>query len=142
LGAVTEKNILLEGAWDALSKVYAVRHANGKDIWIISRKYQEDKYASFLLTDEGVEDNPVLSYSPHRPANRMYGSIKVSYNKKYLIAAYRQASPVVETFARYDICQFNAETGEISFLFEIDPSLYNYNLTPSSIEFSPDSKLV
>ena len=61
LGAVTnEKNIPLNAAWDAYSKVIAVRHANGKDIWIITRKHQFDSYAAFLLTEDGIEDDPVI----------------------------------------------------------------------------------
>ena len=146
LGAVTdEKNVALNGAWDAYSKVMAVRHANNRDIWIITRKYDLNAYAAFLLTESGVEDNPVISYSPARTPNLSYGSMKISYNKKYLVAAYHaNGLPVPEgdTNQAYDICRFNDTTGEIGFLYKINPNITGNVQSPNSVEFSPDSKLV
>ncbi len=144
LGAVTnEKNIPLNAAWDAYEKVIAVRHANEKDIWIITRKHEFDSYAAFLLTENGIEDDPVISYSPDRPFQWLYGSMKISYNKKYLIAAYTlNALPVNDPYSTYDICRFDANTGAIDFLYTLDPAPFNHRQTPNSVEFSPDSKLV
>ncbi|NOX86884.1 MAG: hypothetical protein GXO86_13125, partial [Chlorobi bacterium] len=141
LGAVIEKNISLDAAWDAVEKLTAVKHSNGKDIWIITRKFNEESYASFLLTSSGINTNAVLSYTPHQPINFSRGQIKISYNKKYLIAAYKnQWLPNNTIYNRFHINHFNASTGEINFMYTIS---FPYGLDsedPQSVEFSPDSK--
>ena len=136
LGAVTsEKNVPLSTAWDAYEKVIALRHANDKDIWIITRKSEYDSYAAFLLTENGIEDTAVISYSPDRVARHTRGSMKVSYDKKYLIAAYQNnvihANGSDEVF---DICRFNANSGVVDFLYTLKAALTNLE-SPNSVEF-------
>jgi len=146
LGAVTqEKNIPLDAAWDGLEKLTAVRHANGNDIWIITRKNEENSYAAFLLTSSGIDDEPVISFSPDRPEQYSRGSMKISYDKQYFIAANSDnGHPDDDPYARFDVNRFNASTGEIGFMYSIrikeDNS--NSNQAPNSVEFSPGSKLV
>lgn len=129
-GAVIEKNILLDHAWDALHKVTATLHKNKRDIWVITRKFMEDSYAAFLITPDGINEIPVLSPAPKvdgiYSVNR--GFIKISYDKKYLFSNYWGDKNV-------EICQFNDITGEIEFLYNL-----NIGLNPDDIEFSPDSK--
>ncbi|HDO26834.1 MAG TPA: hypothetical protein ENH02_01835, partial [Bacteroidetes bacterium] len=145
LGAVTgEKNILLDAAWDALGRVVAVKHDNGHDIWVITRKYVEDSYASFLLTSTGIDDIAVISFSPYRPFWTSWGSMKISYDKHFLITANSgDVHPGVEPYERFDVNRFNASTGEIGFMYSIrlKQDIFNSNQLPNSVEFSPGSKL-
>jgi len=143
LGAVTnEKNVLLDAAWDAYEKVMAVHHANDKDVWIITRKHEFDAYAAFLLTKDGIKDSAIISPSPDRPFEYLFGSMKVSYDKKYFIAAYTDDGESADfPYETYDVCRFDAVTGSIDFLYQLKPALTN-EVAPNSVEFSPDSKLV
>ena len=129
LGAVIEKDIPLTYAWDAVDKLTATRHANKRDIWIITRKIINDNYAVFLITPEGINETPVLYPAPDRL--RQYadqGYMKISYNKKYLFASYAYSNIT-------EICKFNNKTGEIEFLYE-----HNMGEPTFGLEFSPDSK--
>ncbi|MCD4724166.1 MAG: hypothetical protein K8R63_04925, partial [Bacteroidales bacterium] len=129
LGAVIEKDILLENTWDAADKITATVHKNKRDVWIITRKFYEDSYAVFLITPEGINDTPLLFPATDISGNDMdRGYMKISYDKKYLFATYD--SPKIT-----EICSFDYATGEIEFLFELANGL-----SPFDVEFSPDSK--
>ena len=146
LGAVTaEKNVLLYAAWDAVGKIMAVRYTNGQDIWVIARKYKEESaYSAFLVTSNGIDPTPVISYSPERPYLYLYiGSVKITHEKKYLINGFGWGHPGTDPYARFDVNRFNASTGEIIFMYSvrIKEDNSNANQTPNSVEFSPDSKL-
>jgi len=139
LGEVIERDVFLSTAYDAQEKLFAVKHENNEDIWIITRKIKEDKFASFLLTASGL-NSPVLSdaHIMQLPANAdTRGYMKVSYDKKYLLSAYLDSNPsfIIE------VCKFDAATGTIDFLYyEMKLDEQGRVLKPFGIEFSPDSK--
>ncbi|RLD38592.1 MAG: hypothetical protein DRI89_14210 [Bacteroidetes bacterium] len=144
LGAVTaEKNIPLDLAWSALDKLTAVRHTNGEDIWIITRNFVIDRFIAFKLTASGLLSDAVLSPIPERNDWNSFGSMKVSPDKKYIIAAYYSCECTIPLKQSFDICSFNASTGEISLLYTLSKNLVNGDkiYEPYAIEFSPDSKL-
>ena len=129
LGAVIEKNILLDYAWDAADKVIATLHKNKRDIWVITRKFRDDNFAAFLISHDGINEIPVLSPAPDVDEDDLNrGFIKISFDKKYLFSSYRRSMDV-------EVCHFNDETGEIEFLYNL-----NIGRNPDDIEFSPDSK--
>ncbi len=129
LGAVIEKDILLNYAWDAGDKVTATLHKNKRDIWVVTRKYREDSYAVFLITPNGINEIPGLYPAPELDGDDGdRGIFKFSYDKKYLLANYYIPR-------KTEICSFNDETGEIEFLYEL-----NIGIRPLGIEYSPDSK--
>ncbi len=141
LGAVTnEKGILIDDAYDAEGKLVAVRHKNGKDIWIIVRKVYESGYASFLLTSNGIFNDYVFSPSDEVEANYLVGDMKVSFDKKMLVAAYRGMSNMMHK-PKYEICDFDASTGKVDFKYNImHLNDEGYAYEPRGVEFSPDSK--
>jgi gliding motility-associated-like protein len=148
LGDVTtEKDIPLEMAWAAENKLTSVRHANGEDIWIITRNFEMNQwYAAFLLTSSGLSTEAVLSPVPAR--NDSYtddqGSMKISPNKKYLVAAYESCNCFEELKQSLDICTFNAQTGQINLLYTLSKNTLGFGeeFAPWAVEFSPDSKLL
>lgn len=130
LGAVIEKDVPLMFAWDAHGLLTAAKHKNKRDIWIITRKFIDDNYAVFLITPEGINETPSLYYAPDlRDQDATLAQMKISYDKKYLIASY-------QAIYSFEVCNFDAETGEIDFLY-IDQEL---GWKPTGLEFSPDSK--
>ena len=146
LGDVTsEKNIPLDMAWSASNKLLAVRHANGEDVWILTRNFKNDQwYAAFLLTSSGLSTQATLSLVPWRNDDNCTGSMKVSHNKKYLAAAYDRNQTMNDFEQSIDLCKFNSTTGKIDLLYTIskNPNNWTNQYYPRAVEFSPDSKLL
>jgi gliding motility-associated-like protein len=140
LGAVIAKNIALTAATWAENKLTAVRHANGKDYWVVTRIFNDDKFAPFLVSATGVNPTPVLSNTRYIPntCSTLY-PMKISPDGKKLfcpIASY----PLVDGHADVEICDFDTETGFVDFKYTLLDDVF-----PGSsgrIEFSPDSKLL
>lgn len=143
LGGVTEeKNVLLLDAWDAAEKIVACRKVNGEDIWVITRKFVEDGFAVYSLTSEGINTTAVVSAAINRSYDNVWGNMKISPDKKHLVAAYSTDQPGLFGSPDFEICNFNVLTGEVSFFFTLrhgSPSFYE---EPDGVEFSPDSKLL
>lgn len=145
LGAVTEeKNIPMDVDWHAVEKMTSVRHENGQDIWVIVRKYMEGEYASFLLTSSGVSTQPVISYAKEVVRQSMRGSMKISHDNKRLACAIQGESESNHLNQGVEICNFNASTGEVEFLYTLSKNgeVGHKAYEPWAVEFSPDSKLL
>ncbi len=145
LGAVTnEKNISMNAAWDALEKLTSVRHSNGIDIWVITRKFSEDAFASFLLTSSGIATEPVISPTIDRGSSYISGSMKVSHDKQYIVIAYQEENANHYNDQAFEICSFNPLTGEIELLYTLtrNDEIGAKRYEPWAVEFSPDSKLL
>ncbi|MCF6171633.1 MAG: gliding motility-associated C-terminal domain-containing protein [Bacteroidales bacterium] len=145
LGDVTsEKNIALDRAWAASNKLTSVRHANGEDVWIITRNFKTDQwYVAFLLSASGLDTEGEVSHVPERNDKNCQGSMKVSPNKKYLVAAYETCSCQDYWKTSLDVCTFNAESGEIELMYTLTKNTVNISgYEPWAVEFSPDSKLL
>lgn len=132
-------SIALNGAHDASSAVTAIRHANNQFTWIVTRIHNPDSnfYASYLVDDGGVINNPVFSNSlvaldwNYDPLTRM---IRISPDGKNLICCYTD---------RIEVCFFNSQTGVVTPRFIIIPKPGNSApYYPESAEFSIDSKLL
>ena len=128
LGDVTsEKNIPLAQAWAASNKLTSVRHANGKDVWIITRNFKWDQwYAAFLLTSSGLSTQAVLSFVPYRWELNNMGSMKISPDKKYLVAAYESCDCPDYIKTSLDVCGFDASSGEIDLLYTLTKNSHQY----------------
>jgi gliding motility-associated-like protein len=145
LGGVSGDFVTLDAAWDAAEKITAVKHKNKQDVWVITRKYAENKYASFLVSQDGVNTSPVLSPAPGWNPDWIarYGQMKISYDKKYLISC-SAGSSWPENSDWIEVCKFDDESGEVDYLYYLqfrDPNL-PYELWPYGVEFSPDSKFL
>jgi gliding motility-associated-like protein len=148
LGDVTaEKDIPLDMAWAAKNKLTSVRHANGEDIWIVTRNFKMNQwYAAFLLTASGLSTQAVLSPVPERNDLSLCdeGTMKISPDKKYLVAAYNRCNCIEELKQSLDICRFNDLTGQINLLYTLSKNTAGFGeeFEPYTVEFSPDSKLL
>jgi gliding motility-associated-like protein len=136
-GAVTDKNILIDAAWDASDRVAIVKKDNTENVWVITRKFSEDAMAAFLVDENGLNPNPVISPMPDREADHHadYGFIKISYDKRYLISSYN-------IFANLEICSFNSSDGTVEYMYTIRQPINWDHLANKGIEFSPDSKFL
>jgi len=133
-GAVVEKNIIVEAGWDASDRIAIAKKENSEAVWVIIRKNEHDAFAAFLLDENGINLNPVLSEMPDGPPNwpGNWGHIKISPDKKFLVLSYNEGL--------LEICNFNSSNGKCEYIYTLNAP-DNVPLPGiSGVEFSPDSK--
>lgn len=136
LGDITAvKNVLLYTP--STEKLTAAGHANGIDIWVITKELNNHVFRSYRVTCNGIDPTPVIStVDPKNGALFGYrtGGFKVSPDGTKLASA-RNAE------GKFDIFHFDNATGIISDRMMITQSIPalggNYGA-----EFSPNSQLV
>ena len=149
-GAVIEKNIpLLE---NAIEKQTAVPHANGRDYWIVTHLFDSDEYYSYLVSCEGVQENPIISpVGSVIEANTVccnlelassYGYMKASPNGKMIATTWTtiyefETTPL--SFWHLEVLDFNQETGELSNAKEISQEFNPAYYDSYGVCFSPDN---
>ncbi len=134
LGDVTaNKNILLYAP--STEKLTAASHANGIDIWVITKDKANHTYRSYLVTCSGVNINPVLSTVAPITGNILgykTGCIKVSPDGTKIASARNLEG-------KWDLLKFNNTTGIISDRILITQS---NQIGIYGVEFSPNSQMV
>jgi len=137
LGDVEVKNVPLQTP--VCEKLTAVKHCNGKDIWVIVHGFNSDAYYSYLVSAAGV-GAPVISHA---------GTFISSINGEYAIG-YLKASPDGKKLAAahhhigVDLLDFDNSTGIVSngrSLF-LPSETYSTPRGPYGVEFSSNSKLL
>jgi outer membrane protein OmpA-like peptidoglycan-associated protein len=132
-GDVVEKNHQIKEL--CTERIVAVRHANGKDIWVIIHEYNSDAFVAYLLTDNGLAERAVVSnigFEYKKSIFSTIGYMKISSDKK-MIAVAINGERMLQLF------RFNAETGILSGCITL--KMFGGN-TPYGVEFSPDNKLL
>ncbi|NDK54675.1 YncE family protein [Pontibacter fetidus] len=118
----------------ATEKLTAVRHSNGKDWWVLAHRWNSNAYISFLVSEEGVATQPILSNvgTVHGGLNRKaIGYLKPSPDGTRLAAA------LWNDDSNFELLRFDRSTGKVS-----DPILFKGFSEAYGIAFSPDgSKL-
>lgn len=132
LGDIVSKNIFMIAP--STEKLTAVRHQNGRDWWVIAHRWNSDAYISYLVSDEGVSVQPVISN---------VGSVHGGMNRKaigYLVPSpdgRRLAAALFDDNGSFELLWFNRATGIIS-----DPIVLQGYEEAYGVAFSPDgSKL-
>jgi len=139
LGSVTVKNSTLYAP--ACEKQVAIRHCNGKDIWIVSHELNSNRFVSCLVSSSGV--NPALIFSSvgaviSQTTIGAGGQLKISPDGKKLAMAISSSSLEGGGFYLFD---FNSATGIVSNSLTLYDQILNQNY-PYGMEFSADgSKL-
>jgi|GEM_PF-179630 len=139
-GVTTVKNVKLEAANNAAEQLFVLKNAEGDGYWVITRLFTDDRYACFEVDAGGVNPVPVYS-SPgiYREFNEGSGPVKVSPDKKYLVACYW--GHILGPLDDFEVCSFDSETGKIDFSYYI--AHHNGGSSYAELldcEFSPDSK--
>jgi PKD repeat protein len=133
LGSVTVKNASLYSP--TTEKQVAVRHCNGKDVWIISHELNSNKFVSYLLTSAGINPSPVSSSIGaiiSQTTSGAAGQLKVSPDGKKIAMA--DASQISQSGGYY-LFDFNTATGVVSNSLTLLNQYQGYG-----VEFSPDGK--
>lgn len=135
-GLTTENELLLEFATE---KITAIQHCNGSDWWIVTHEAGSNKYLSYLLTEEGLDHNPIVSaIGTHIGFGfEKAGFLKFSHDGKYLASSGLIYDTLTSaTFKGYlDIFEFDNSSGSISNRILVDSTL----TCPYGIEFSSNN---
>ncbi len=103
LGSITAINIPLIAP--TTEQVTSVKHANGNDVWVLTRLYNQSIYHAYLVTSVGVNTVPVVSNINSSYVNQV-GSIKLSPDGTKVAAGC--SGPFL------DIYDFNSQTGQLT----------------------------
>ncbi|WP_121667039.1 PKD domain-containing protein, partial [Mesonia aquimarina] len=135
LGAVisTEKNIQLETP--VAEKLTAVYHDNGTDIWVIAHRMDSNDFVSYLVTNNGVNNTPIISNSGLVYISAGIGSGAIGYLKASPDGTkLASATPFFNT--GLELFDFDNSSGLVS-----NAQLLNTNAN-YGVEFSPNSKVL
>jgi hypothetical protein len=128
LGAVVQKNAFL--LRDTLcEKMTAVRHGNGRDWWLLLRRYWSNTFYKYLITDLGII-GPYLQDIGTYPGT-YYGEMEFSLDGNKLV--------MVSTEACIDIMDFDRCTGLLSNYVDAgEHGAWNPATSYYGCAFSPD----
>ena len=126
----SSKNTLL--IYPSCEKITAVKHANGRDYWVLLHKYNSDTIYSYLISPAGVSTTPVKSKTGlwiSGSSSNTLGYMKISPDSKKI----GYVNYTTDTSA---IGNFNASTGVVSNIWKF------YNNDGYGLEFSGKSNLL
>lgn len=135
-GAVTEKNRLIfqDTFCDMLT---AVRHANGRDWWIVLPKYNVGRYYVFLLSPQGISE-PMVQNIGH-PIEQYFRGFQAAFSpngKKYANMSYSGGLQVFD----FDRCSGNMKS--VFHCDDLDFSVSGLTLAATGVAFSPSSRFL
>lgn len=138
LGDITQKNGFLFGR--GTEKLNAVRHANGIDVWVLTKVPQSNIFKAYKIDCNGIDTIPVVSVSgglisPPEDYNDG-GLLKFSADGKKLCQTFGGFNTVVQ------LSQFDNSTGIVSNSIEWNYPDLPMGLSYTMVEFSPSSSLL
>ncbi|WP_210520596.1 hypothetical protein [Hymenobacter terricola] len=115
-------------------KLAAVRHANGRDTWVVAHRWNSNAFVSYLVTADGVSAKPLMSNVGSMnagPGRNAIGALKFSPDGQHLAAAlWRETN-------KFEIYDFDRTTGKVS-----NPRSFGPYAEAYGVEFSPDGTKV
>jgi len=126
-GDVIEKNI----QWNTItqSRIQAVHHSNCKDIWLVG--INDTAFVSYLLTENGISDIPIISY--HTDADNFAISPSGKYYSKL---GFINNGGTSSNFLTIDFGEFDRNLGVFTRTYYYQTSIY---ARAFNISFSPDN---
>jgi len=132
------KNVILLDSTD--EKIAAVRHCNGKDVWVITHRWNTSSYYAYLITAAGIQPPVITTIGPlHNDLSggqhfESIGYLKASYNGKKLVAADWIYAKNVEIY------DFDNSAGVLSnAILDSNYPSSNTDYGPYGAAFSPDN---
>ncbi len=116
-------------------KLTAVKHKNGRDLWVIVHAFGSDGFFVYPIDCTGILAFPKVSFMGDMistPGNSR-GYLKASPDGKKLVAANFEGN--------FEVFDFDNTTGDITNT-QIIPGGSGNSCGPYGVEFSPDSKLL
>ncbi|MDO1451137.1 PKD domain-containing protein [Rhodocytophaga aerolata] len=140
--AATKNTFLYKPATERLSAVF---HVNRTDVWVMTHEWGSNRFLAYLVTEQGVSGQPIISHSgsehEYLTQNRIgysntIGEMKFSPNGKKLALAV-QGQNLAQVF------DFDATSGIVSNPVTLSEGFSDDPLLkPYGISFSANSKLL
>ncbi|HRK79882.1 MAG TPA: PKD domain-containing protein [Saprospiraceae bacterium] len=135
LGGVVLKNQkIIEGLFD-IGRITASKHANGRDWWLLTRKYDTNEYYRILFDIEGLVVQGVQAVGSPIPSNTIGQSVFSPGGTKYAcVHVYGLANPIYISIYDFDRCN-----GTLS-----NPIQFTYTDTAScaGVAISPNNRFL
>jgi len=133
LGGVLDKNTLIPS--DSLtSRTTAVKHANGRDWWLIVQRWDQDEYIKFLITPAGIQGPFKQITGNPKPKDEWYGTSYFSRSGNKLVS--------VGVFGNIGLMDFDRCTGDISNYQRIGENIYSHENSYLGCAFSPNENVL
>ncbi len=134
LGGVQSKNTVIP--CDSLTqRTTAVKHANGRDWWLIVQRWDQDEYLKFLITPGGIQGPfKQVGSNPHNPKEQIIGTFYFSRSGSKLVSVAPGADIIVMDFDR---C-----TGDLSNFRRIGENIYSHENSYFGCAFSPNENVL
>jgi len=128
-GVVADKkgiNLFNSSSW----YLSAVRHANGKDVWVLAHGINNNRYYAYHVTKDSIHHTPVIS-TVGSVVNNFRGYMKISPNgKRVAVCAFGGSNS-----GFFESLNFDSETGMVS-----DSNMVHKEIGGSyGVEYSPDN---
>ncbi|REK03417.1 MAG: T9SS C-terminal target domain-containing protein [Bacteroidetes bacterium] len=133
LGGVISKNNLIQT--DSLTdRTTAVKHANGRDWWLIVQRWDQDEYLKYLITPDGIQGPFRQQTANPKPKEEYYGTSRFSRSGNRLVS--------VGQYGNINLMDFDRCTGDISNYQRIGENIFSNENGYFGCEFSPDEKVL
>ena len=138
LGKVNTRNIIL--TQNTTEKITAVHDCNNKDVWLLVRLWNSNRYYSFRIGKNGIDKDPVISFTSNTLSGHIWGTLgnmKFSPNSQKVAAAHGWSINYIE------LGNFSRLTGEVTNVEKLvvsPPGFTGFETGPYGLEFSPDSR--
>lgn len=132
LGEVIVKNQLIYRCIKA--DLVVAKHINGKDFWLITHEFMNNRFRTYLINEKGLDNNFVMSEIGLKSYTEYHGKfnqngLRISLDFNFLAFLEREVSTI-------QIFNFNNKTGEINKPISLKDKDLQY---VRGLEFSPDA---
>ena len=125
---ISKNNVILEDTLE-VGNVLAVRHGNGRDWWVVVKRFTKDLHYSFLVTPDSVYA-PIILNTDSTPAHIIGGQASISPNGKFY-ASFSNTSQL--RLFDFDRCSGNLSNYRSKFIT---------NTLAGFTSFSPNSRFL
>lgn len=134
LGRVINKNILIRNL--PTGKLNVAKHANGKDVWMVTHYNNSRNYEAFLINQNGVNLNGIVSAGNHTH-RAIHGDITISPDGKKICTALDVINPLspINSNEGVALADFDPSTGTVS-----SEAFLNLTENPHGCDFSSNSR--
>ncbi|MBI5915216.1 MAG: PKD domain-containing protein [Bacteroidetes bacterium] len=136
LGKVIQKNQVILSDTIGLGKLTSVRHANGRDWWLLATEYLKNSYYRILITPEGVQNLGTSSTGNPLPKEGIGQAVFTPDGSKYirnsLVGMFQDTDYL-------DIYDFDRCTGLLSNQIRIP---YVHGALAGGVAVSPNSRFI
>lgn len=134
-GKVIQKNIEIMNGYLSGGDMTAVKHANGKDWWLVTAEGESNKFYCFLLTKDGIVDTVTQQIGTAYNYNEEAGG-QITFSS--------DGTKMVRTYPDYgfNIYDFDRSTGLFTSFDSVHVNYGNWDPVTTQCAFSPNNRFL